>query len=564
MARYIKCIIVFVLILLISSNAYAIGDGNIDSGGGGMSQGTSQNNKWSVGDEGVRVSVIRISDQTIVATPADYTNKIPKVQMHFGRVSKIEYRTGAKLTASVVPYQYAQPVSKIPKIVTSASGHSSIEEIKRYFCSEYMVKLIAESTGIPFETLTNGEYKILLEPVAYVTYNGIRMAMTATEAAYYSRMGTNIRDMLPNVLFKNVPLSMFLEIPDLGYPAWSGPRDQLVTEDQIISSLGLGIIHFKEHEPEQGEVVTYDYVYRVNTQVITSVTVRGGQSDPDYPASVRFNIKGKNYTVNQVYYPEGSEQLAWIRWTTPETPQDITIQVSGGGGGYPSKGTIHVKVVDLDKNPPPNPVADDRNDSYVKPTSLPSNSHIKEARWSIWRPWWHEYWVYHDGGEDEDGYWEDEGWWEFDQDWYQASLSGGMDIFPDEKNPTATGDIIKSGYGINQEVTADVGTTLSSAVTGAQNAVTYFPEFHYQTYWRLLERISGDYHARFEFKENEYSTFSRRTHFTPIWMPDGTYTAYTWLLDCWTPKGMLSLDLSDDVDIQGDLWLDWHIGPVSP
>ena len=50
---------------------------------------------------------------------------------------------------------------------------------------------------------------------------------------------------------------MFLEIPDLGYPAWSGPRDQLVTEDQIISSLGLGIIHFKEHEPEQGEVVTY-------------------------------------------------------------------------------------------------------------------------------------------------------------------------------------------------------------------------------------------------------------------------------------------------------------------
>ena len=84
MARYIKCIIVFVLILLISSNAYAIGDGNIDSGGGGMSQGTSQNNKWSVGDEGVRVSVIRISDQTIVAMSIDYTNKIPKVQMPTG------------------------------------------------------------------------------------------------------------------------------------------------------------------------------------------------------------------------------------------------------------------------------------------------------------------------------------------------------------------------------------------------------------------------------------------------------------------------------------------------
>ena len=561
--RYIKLGIIIILCTLLPMKVYAIGDGNIDGGGGSMSQGTNQN-KWTVGDEGVRVTVIRTNDQKVVTTPIDFTNKIPAIQVHFGKSSKIDYRDGTSITIDVTAYKFVQPDIRIPKIVTSASGHSSIEEIKRYFCSEYMIQLISQKSGIPFETLTNGEYKILLEPVAYVTYNGIRMAMTATEAAYYSRMGTNIRDMLPNVFFKNVPLAMFLETPDLGYPAWSGPRDQLVTEDQIISSLGLGIIRFQEQDQEPEEVVTYDYVYRVNTQVITSVIVRGGQSDPDSPAYVRFNIKGKSYTVNNVYYPNGSEQLAWIRWTTPETPQDLTIQVNGGGGGRPSKGTIHVKVVDLDKNPPPNPVADDRNDSYVRPTSMPSNHPAKEASWSIWRPWWHEHWVYHDGGEDEDGYWEDEGWWEFSLDWYRASLSGGMDIYPDEKNPTVSGDTIKSGYGINQTVTADVSTNQSSAVTGAQNAVTYFPEFNYQTYWRLLERINGDYHARFEFKENEYSTFNRRTHFTPIWMLDGTYTAYTWLLDCWTPKGMLSLDLLDHVEIQGDLWLDWHIAPVSP
>ena len=410
--RYIKHLLAVIFCVFISCNAYAIGDGNIDSGGGDMSQGTNQN-KWSVGDEGVRVSVIRVSDQAVITTPIDFTNKTPKIQMHFNKVSKMDYRNGVKLTASVVPYNYAQPVNKMPKIITSASGHSSIEEIKRYFCSEYMVKLIAQGTGIPFETLINGEYKLLLEPVAYVTYNGLRMAMTATEAAYYSRMGTNIRDMLPNVFFKNVPLAMFLETPDLGYPAWSGPRDQLVTEEQIISSLALGISRFKEQDEGAGdeEVKRYDNIYRVNTQVITSVIVSGGQSDPDYPASVHFNVKGKRYTVNNVYYPEGGEQLVWIRWTTPETPQDMTIHVSGSGGGHPGKGTIQVQIVDLDKNPPPNPVADDRDDGYVRPTSLPSNGRMKKARWSIWRPWWHEYWVYHDGGEDEDGYWEDEGWW---------------------------------------------------------------------------------------------------------------------------------------------------------
>jgi len=40
----------------------------------------------------------------------------------------------------------------------------------------------------------------------------------------------------------------------------------------------------------------------------------------------RFNIGGKTYTVGNVYYPDGDSQLAWVRWTTPSTPQTMTIQ----------------------------------------------------------------------------------------------------------------------------------------------------------------------------------------------------------------------------------------------
>lgn len=43
--------------------------------------------------------------------------------------------------------------------------------------------------------------------------------------------------------------------------------------------------------------------------------------------------------------------------------------------------------------------------------------------------------------------------------------------------------------------------------------------------------------------------------------PDGSYTPYTWLLDCWTPTGMLSMNLTDSVRIAGDLWEEWHIAP---
>ena len=34
-------------------------------------------------------------------------------------------------------------------------------------------------------------------------------------------------------------------------------------------------------------------------------------------------------------------------------------------------------------------------------------------------------------------------------------------------------------------------------------------------------------------------------------MPDGSYTPYTWLIDCWTPAGMLSMNLTDSVTISG-------------
>ena len=156
------------------------------------------------------------------------------------------------------------------------------------------------------------------------------------------------------------------------------------------------------------------------------------------------------------------------------------------------------------------------------------------------------------------------GWWEFDYDRYHARLTAEMKIHPDEKSPTASGDTLKSGYGIQETVTAGVSTNQSHAVTEAQNAITYFPEFDYQSYWRVLERMGRGYQTRFEFEENPFSTYGRRTHFLPIWYPDGSYTPYTWLIDCWTPSGMLSMNLTDSVQVRGNLWQDWHISPQKP
>ena len=563
MKKILQILIVFIILfsLMMPIVVFAVGDGNVDSGGGGMGDGTSTD-KWSPGYDGVRVTVVRASDHATVTTPIDLTNKQPSSTMfHFGKVSKIQYNGGRNLSPIQGAYSYINPSQTMPRIV-STNGSSNIAAIKSYFTDEQVIRSIASITGMDFDILIGGDYKLLLEPMAYYTFQGVMIATTATEAAMYDeQLSGLLRNKMVSLSHKNLPLAMFLEVSDLGYPAWSGSTTKSASNADIKSSLGLGIVRFTE-QPEPPIVSAYDYEYRVNTEVITAVMISGGQSDPDRPTHVSFIIDGRTYNVGNVYYPSGDSQLAWVKWTTPDTEQDMVIDVIVNGPGSTTKSIINVKIIDLDKNPPPNPVADDRNDSFSH-SSVPNREEKTNANWSIWSPWWRAYWVWHSTGEDS-GYWCDHGWWEFDLDQYTARLSSDMKITNDSKNPTASGSVFKSGYGINQTVTANVSSNQSSAVTYAQNAVSYFPEFRYETYWRLLECVSGGSNARFEFKNNSYSTYKNRTHFTPIWMPDGAYIVNTWLIDAWTPDGMLSMNLTDTLTIKGNLWQDWHIAPLNP
>lgn len=580
MKNIVKILLFFTILfsLILSLTVFAVGDGNIDSGGGGMNNGTSTDS-WSPGNDGVRVTVVRMNDHAVVTIPVDITNQSPPSTMfHFGKVSKIQYNNGSELSPKQGNYKYTKLTQPMPRIV-SIDGSNNIDAIKKYFCSEYVIKRIAEITGMNYEVLISGSYKFLLEPIAYYKFEGVMIATTATEAAMYDdQVSGLLRKRMFPLTHKNLPLSMFLEVSDLGYPAWSGSRTTTATNADIKAYLGLGIVRFKDVPTEPPIINAYDYEYRVNTEVITAVTISRGQSDPDNPTRVSFNINGTTYNVENVYYPSGDSQVAWVKWKTPSTEQDMAINVSVQGPGSAEKAIINVKIIDFNKNPPPNPVADDRNNSFSF-ESVPERLEKTRADWSIWRPWWQEHWVdrghwERDSWTDSEGKehtsrewvsnWVDEGWWEFNLDRYFATLSADMSIKCDNKNPTANGRTMKSGYGINETVTASVSTSQSTAITYPQNAVSYFPEFRYETYWRLLERIQGGSSPKFEFQENKYSTYKDRTHFTPVWMPDGSYSVNTWLIDSWTPVGMLSMNLNDSLNIRGSLWDDWHIAPLKP
>lgn len=566
MKRIFAFFLSFLLILGIcpmSALADTGGSGNVDGGGGSMGQGTSQNS-WNPGMDGVRITVVDAESGQPVSTPFDLTNKNPTIKIRFGKISKIQYSRGTGISPTTGNYDYYTPAQAMPRIISSGSTKANIEAIKKYFCSEYAVELVAQQTGINYDELIGGEYKLLLEPMAYFKHNGVMYAMTAHEAALYdNQTGGALRRTMTSLTHKNLPLAMYLEYSDLGFAAYSGPANKTCSNDTIIAYLGMGIVRFEEQPPEQPEPTDYDYEYRVDTDVITPVTLyAGSEINPDGPATVTFTIKGSTYRMRNIVIPEGDSQLAWVKWHTPSEPQDITITVRTNRGTL-SQTTIKAKVVDLSGNDPPDPKATDTAGSW-RPSDVPSREEKSYAAWSVWWAQWHPYWVWHSTG-DGDGYWVDEGWYDFFRDNYSASMTATTRIEPDEKVPTAAGNTMKSGYGVSNTVTATVSTSAPmSHYTYGQTVVSYFPEFNYTTYWRLLDRLSSGRTARFQFTENIYSTYKQRVHFSPVWFPDGSYTVNTHVMDIWTPAGMLCANLTDSVTISGSLYDDWHIAPGNP
>lgn len=154
---------------------------------------------------------------------------------------------------------------------------------------------------------------------------------------------------------------------------------------------------------------------------------------------------------------------------------------------------------------------------------------------------------------------------------YSISVSADVKISPSDHCKTALYSesnqkyTMKSGYGIQINVDTHISGD-TEYCTGSQTANVLFPEFNYNRhettlYNRLLEKVNGE----FVFKKNEYSTYNDRVHFTPIWFPDRkNYTVYVEVFDVWCPAGQLSVRVTDQIYIKGNVYDDWHVAPVKP
>jgi hypothetical protein len=580
----------FLAVLLLAGVCLAegTGDPNLDGGGGDMGGGTGES-YWNPGNDGVRVTVLQdgVPVYTMDIANKDYSRS---VEICFDITCKLDYINGADLTPKFDgAYTNFIPPGPLPTIINK-NGGSNIEAIRSYFTDREIVEFIAQMSDLDFDELTNGEYKLMLEPVSYFKYKGTMYAMTATEAALYDRTeGGDLKLRMGTLTHQNQPFSMFLQRTDLGILPWVGTTSEKQPNEYIISYLGVGIVSFRyteEQEPEGPELpaepepgepeppepedptnpITGNGTYRTDTDVITSVLVRSTYDvTPDDDAYITFTILGRTYR-KQYVCPAGSSQLVWIRWHTPAEPQSIHIQVSGGG----VSGAIPVTISALKENTPPNPVWDGPgiNAGQYQPgfrlAEEPDWGRHSAATWREWYPTWHTSRTV--GGHTYPGY------WTFSILEYGASLAIDYDLAPSDRCPTAfargTDYTMKSGYGVQANCKVKVtgiGGASPSDVVPVQSVLAVFPDWRFGTYNRLLEPESGSsYLTQWHFKANPYSYYAERVHFVPVWYPASeTPTRYPVPLavfDAWTPAGQLYATVSDYVTVAGgSMYDDWYI-----
>ena len=334
----------------------------------------------------------------------------------------------------------------------------------------------------------------------------------------------------------------------------------------------------------------------------------------------------KSGTVEITCPAGGEETMGWIKWHTPSREQSVVITLESKrdtlllldeDGNQCDKLTINADIAKVKEATPPDPLVSDTKPSWQKVYSQSSvqerisgyvsGDSVQELSWYTWSigAGWSQdsdydrrrvkiitggmtdpssqtpYWGAETENQDVTLY-----KWGVDNRYYPSetaskmigsfhtgavyistsdiqlekvtysvSMSAEAAISPSDYCKTATYSessgkyTMKSGYGIQISVDARL-----------------FPEFNYNRhsttlYNRLLEKSGGS----FVFKKNKYSTYNDRVHFTPIWFPDRkNYTVYVEVFDVWCPAGQLSVRLTDQIFINGNVYDDWHIAPTKP
>ena len=319
--------------------------------------------------------------------------------------------------------------------------------------------------------------------------------------------------------------------------------------------------------------------YRSGTQIIASYLIHNNsyaEHAPDRPLTVHFSAyyyrNGARLNIteqqNSVVVPRNDENLTWFKVKIPSGVTKIyytcTIDTPSGVVETNTENNTDNQAFDVSPSPnsqTPNTKFENVPSYFSRPddnAEVPTGNYATNVTPSAtWQQW-----VYADGA--------------WSKKTYGMTLSADQQIAPDVNafsSFQAGGQWhMKSGYGLSLTANTSISRYGSSDLPDAgayvlpQNGNAYFPEFGYEFAdgkYRTLQLTASN---KLEFETNPYSITAqgeqdgRRIHYTPLWYPDGNYTVKTYLYDCWTPSGMISLQSTlSPIVIGSNIYDDWFI-----
>lgn len=323
------------------------------------------------------------------------------------------------------------------------------------------------------------------------------------------------------------------------------------------SSNNTGVLLCKSKHPLTLVPVTPNAKYREGTDVITSYWLKNSYSDSYTPSSnisIRFRVYNasgtliKTATKTQAIVPGNDKNLVYFKWTVPPLLlyRNVTVraEIIDGGKVYNPVIKYYGTIPYLRYTTPDTQYEEKAPDSFRIPT-VPS----KTEEFASW--WEYRY---------ESG--------RFVKKTYGIGINNnGVNAITPKGGATAeiknSRWTMKSGYGFTAQAaigTLDADgylTPTSEMYTGVQYAYITLPEYGYafgSGKCRTLERSGGSWVLP---QNGSYG----RYHFTPLWYPDGNYTAYIMQSDMWTPSGMIKVGRdTNTIVIKDSAYDDWHIG----
>ena len=413
-------------------------------------------------------------------------------------------------------------------------------------------------------TMHPGE-KIIIEPIYNVRLETVYHAVTVTELALYGKhiLGENSTGgaswtaetwgfiaRYTNRFFPN-----WLYTPD-GQGLWE-PASELsanATFRTIINSgYGVGIAYAAEYPEEDESLQLYvtpvmpNASYCKGSLVITSfhVTNEGDTACTD-TSGVQLNVHlygADGVRFHSVYLedtvvPAWETNLAYFLWYVPEDLPGDTVQMYAELWQGDTLLNSATEIYDLREQysfdtPDTEYESETPSGFYLTDPPSPEDSGAE---------WW--VWTCTDG--------------EFSLEHYALTVYAEAEITSGFVGEDGT---MKSGYGFQLEACDRISQSASGMIqsfsnyTPAQSGIVCYPEFQYrdgENECTALSKISGGW----ALPLGEYG----RTHYTPLWFPDGDYTVHIVLSDIWTPTGMLSVSANAALVIDGNMYDDWYIG----